>query len=144
MASQPPIQYNQTPASIPNAAGLSRPPLLQPNTSNGMGTQPAASAFPLPSTLNFAPPFNNTASSQWARPPITGQGSISSPISQSSSSSSSQQQFNPAIYGPNSSRPALPVLNSGRPPGPSAINPIAAGIMQHYIFSTLDHNNSVL
>ena len=126
MASQPPLQYNPMSPSIPNTVGLSRPPILQASPSNGMG-QLSGSTFPLPSTSNFAPVLSNTSSSQWSRAPIPGQGSAPTPISQSSSISN-QQQYNPAIHGPNSPRPAMPTQNLGRPPNTSAINSFPSGI----------------
>ncbi len=130
MASQPPIQFNPMSPSIPNVAGLSRPPLLQPNTSNGMGQPPSGSTFPQSSTSNFAPVLSNTPSLQWSRPPILGQGSTLHPISQSSSISN-QQQYNPAIHGPNlPPRPAMtPTLNTGRLPSASSMNSLPPGIL---------------
>lgn len=124
MASQPPIQYNQILPSIPNVAGLSRPPLLQPSSSNGMGTPSTTSAFSMSSSSNLIPASNNAGNPQWARPP-TGQVSTLSPISQLSSSSSGHQQNNSAIHGPSLTRPALQDLSSGRPP----INPLSSGII---------------
>lgn len=128
MASQPPFQYNQMQPSIPNATGISQPPRFQrPSTaSNGIGQPTAGSTFPLPSTTNYAPVLSNTASSQWARPPISRQ-SVPSLISQSSFTTTTQQQFNPAVLGQISSRPMLQPLNSARPPNAFSMNQQSSG-----------------
>jgi hypothetical protein len=126
MASQPPVQYNQMQPAIPNAAGISQPPRFQhPSASNGIGQQTTGSTFPLPSSTNYAPVLSNPASSQWARPPISGQ-SAPSPISQSSFTTTSQQ-CNPAVPGQISSRPILQPLNSARPPIVFAMNQQSSG-----------------
>ncbi len=130
MASQPPLQFNQMQPAIPNTAGISQPPRLQrPSTaSNGIGQPTAGSSFPLLSTTNYAPvpALSNTASSQWARPPISGQ-SVPTPISQSSFTTTSHQQCNPAVPGQFSSRPMLQPLNSARPSNAFAMNQQSSG-----------------
>lgn len=129
MASQPPIQYNQIPPSLPTNAttGLSRPPLLQPPAINGIGQPQTSSGFPQPSPSNY-PPLNNPASLQWARPQVPGQGTNSNQVSQAYPSLPGQQPFNPAVYGQNSPRPLPPGLNSGRQPGPPTSSSLSGNL----------------
>ena len=137
MASQPPVQFNQIPPSIPNVTGVSRPPLIQPPTINGMG-QPQPSTYPSSPAPNFSA-VSNPASLQWARPPIAGQGSIPNQLSQPISSMPGQQQYNPAGYGQNSPRPPPPGLNLGRPPGPPSLASPLSG-SHCFVISTFNSN----